>query len=259
MKFRVLIVAALFLIGCAKRYDVRAREPLELPDLATLNTTERLGYELFLMDRAAWKATDAALAAGLETTPAQGWITILNPQGWTVRFIGPCDAGNCSFMDVESDGVEARPVVVSGIEEPLPDDQASQWRARQLAGASDFRRCTETYNTVVVDWTFQNQPAWRIYLLASSTDSRDVVLTGHHRITVSRDGREILLKEPLSKSCVVQRPPKNVVGLVLTHILDPEPIETHVFTSLDYQMPLYIGTESGQFEVRGPKIRRIAE
>lgn len=46
---------------------------------------------------------------------------------------------------------------------------------------------------------------------------------------------------------------------MVSHILHPEPIETHVFTSLDYRMPLYVRTETGSYEVHGASIRRMGD
>jgi hypothetical protein len=43
------------------------------------------------------------------------------------------------------------------------------------------------------------------------------------------------------------------------HFLHPEPIETHVFTSLDYRMPLFVKTASGPFEMNGARITRMPD
>jgi hypothetical protein len=131
------------------------------------------------------------------------------------------------------------------------------WRARESALRSGFRACTPRYNTVVLPAKLDD--AWRVYLLAASQDADEVVLTGHHRVTVSPDGRSVRSAEPLSKSCVVGRRTHDepVEGLFLTHVLDPEPIETHVFTSLNYGVTLYVGTERGTYEVEGAHIELV--
>ncbi len=251
------VLLTLLGLACAATPAVRDRPPLRVPNLATLAPVEALGYEIYLRDQAAWQATDAALAQGLLETPSKGWITILDVNGWTVRFVGPCGPGICSYMDVQKTDPAVPPIVTKLPGEPLSPEQSTRWRARQTAAATDFRACTPKYNTVVTSAQHEGRPAWRVYLLASSEHPRDVVLTGHHRITVSGDGRTVLLEEPLSKSCVIDQPPPNVVGLMLSHSLDPEPIETHVFTSLDYRMALFLRTETGTFEIEGASIKKV--
>ncbi|MEN1728369.1 MAG: hypothetical protein AAGJ52_08000, partial [Pseudomonadota bacterium] len=77
-------------------------DPFPPPDdLAALSETERLGYAIYRHDRAAWGATDLAMANGLMSTPAQGWISTEDSDGRIhVRFIGPCAEGWCSFFDI---------------------------------------------------------------------------------------------------------------------------------------------------------------
>lgn len=202
----LVVASTLGLLACASAPAVRDRPPLEIPSLDAMSPVEALGYELYRQDQAAWQASDIAMAWGAERTPATGWITLLRDDGWIVRFVGSCGAGVCSFVDVEKTGsrepsLEAHP---NGAE--LPPDQAARWHARETAAATKFRACTPRYNTVVTSTEVDGEPAWRVYLLASSDDPNDVVLTGHHRITVSADGRTVLREEPLSKSCGVSQP-----------------------------------------------------
>jgi hypothetical protein len=250
----VLVAVA---VGCAA--PPPARLPFPTPELDELSPTELLGYQIYLLDHAAWLATDAALESGLRDAPTEGWLAVPTGSGVSVRFIGPCGNAPCSYIDVQL-GVQSLPQVAK-LDPPLalPEEQAAMWRARQLAVGTEFRACTPTYNTVVVPAEHDGSPVWRVYLLAASVDSDDVVLTGHHRITVTADGRSILSAEALSKSCVISAVPAHAQAkaLFITHVLDPEPIETHVFTSLYYGIPLFVGTEQGTFKVEGASIRPV--
>jgi len=78
-------------------------------------------------------------------------------------------------------------------------------------------------------------------------------------MTISLDGRTLLESEPLSKSCIVNKaePGKPLAALFVTHVLHPDPIETHVFTRLNYQLPLYVGTKRGTFKVDGAHIELV--
>jgi hypothetical protein len=44
---------------------------------------------------------------------------------------------------------------------------------------------------------------------------------------------------------------------LVSHVLHPHPIETHVFTSLSYGRRLYVGTEAGAWAVEEGEIRWI--
>lgn len=248
----------LSVLGCSMHSGLHARPPYPAPLPETLNPIEALGYEIYRQDEAAWKATDAALESGLEDTPSSGWLALISEGGWRVRFIGPCGAEACAYMDVEQRIVALAPTVFPRDRAALSDDEAAMWRARETALASDFRRCTAQYNTAVVPDELEGEPVWRVYLLASSSDARDVVLAGHHRVTTSYDGRAILAHEPLSKSCLVPRVVDETSAMVVTHLLHPTPIETHVFTSLTYRIPIFVGASGGQFKVEGTKITRIS-
>jgi hypothetical protein len=47
--------------------------------------------------------------------------------------------------------------------------------------------------------------------------------------------------------------------LVVTHVLDDHPIETHVFLSLLHGLPLYVITESAMWSVDKGKIRLLMD
>jgi hypothetical protein len=254
----VRAIALAIVVGCSSTpYDVReSREPFPPPDLQSLSPVERLGWTIYRHDRAAWSATDQALAQGLGETPAAGWITVEQDFGSIlVRFAGPCGNAVCSYLDVATGSGIA--IVTQGAPDPLPPDQAGAWRARKLVSSAEFRACTPRYNTVVLPTEHDGEPAWVVYLLASSTEPDDVILTGHHRFTVSFEGDQVLKAEALSNSCIVSKAKESVVAPFVTHVLHPEPIETHVFTSLDYHLPLYVGTEKGTYEVRGASVRLV--
>jgi hypothetical protein len=49
------------------------------------------------------------------------------------------------------------------------------------------------------------------------------------------------------------------VVLPVTHVLDPFPIETHVFMSLNYQAPVIVITARSNFFVQGTTLRFLGE
>ena len=249
----------MLLVGCAKpHYEPPSREPFPAPDETLLTQVERRGYAIYRHDQAAWIATDLALASGLTQTPARGWITV-EPDHETVlvRFVGPCGELTCPYLDVHV-GTGA-PIVSRPPIGPLPREQMAAWRARELALSSPMRACTPKYNTVVLPHDSGPASGWYVYLLATSESADEIVLTGHHRYLVSAAGDSILKSEPLSRSCIVSRLHSDAEVLLLTHNLHPEPIETHVFTSLNYRLTLAVSTEEGDFFVAGTTIHQIRQ
>ncbi len=235
--------------------SLNAAEPQRETDKeVSIRFAQERGLRIYQRDRAAWRATDAALAIGLGQTKARGWITIRTDHGWLVRFVAHCEERFCSVLDVRSDGERAKARLLD-TPAPLSSHEQIAWKARQLALSTDYRQCNRRYNTVVIPPRGQNSE-WTIYLLAATDDPNAVVLTGHHRVTVSSDGTEVRQNEALSKSCLIM--PRNLIAaaVIVTH-LGPQPIETHVFTSLNYRLPIIVGTKSGNFAVEGATIRKV--
>ena len=246
---RTWVAVLVLALGCAS--SPKAPEP------DRFEAVESLGRRVFESDRAARIGTDAAMAAGVQQLPVQGWISNERGAGWLVRFIGSCGEDVCSLMDVTVDaaGQAAARIVTT----KLLEDELAEWQARQLAVQSEFRRCAPTYDTVVLPGVRDGGAVWLVYLLAASRREDDVVLGGHVRVTVNANGTEILKSEPLSKSCIVAKRDPKSAGLMVTHVLDPEPIETHVFASLAYRTPIFVATEKGVFAVENGKIRKVED
>jgi len=93
-------------------------------------------------------------------------------------------------------------------------------------------------------------------VLAATTNPKAVLLGGHHRLTISANGHEVLEKRAFSNTCLTLKKDAAVAALYATHVLDPYPVETHVFASLLHHVPIYIGTENGMFVVEGKAIRK---
>jgi hypothetical protein len=251
---RTLAPAIALVLGCAGA-------PASLPPLdpAHLYAIEQRGQQIYELDRAAARATGVALPAGLRDLNVDGWIVVRSDSGLMVRFVGACAEGVCSLMDVDVPRAETPPVALRALPpEPLSGEQAAMWRARQMAATVSFVACTPGYNTVVLPR--EGDDPWTVYLLAATADPELVVLTGHHRVTVTPDGRAILRTESLARDCVVskrQMAPADALGFMLTDDLHAEPIETHVFASLLYAMPLRVRTARGEFRVEGAKIEPV--
>jgi len=76
---------------------------------------------------------------------------------------------------------------------------------------------------------------------------------------VSTDGRTVVEQRMMSKGCQATRAPPNVqmAALYLNHVLDDMPVETDVFTSLSYFLPLFVLAGGEAWEVDGTRIRQM--
>jgi len=208
---------------------------------------ERLAFEIYAHDIAAWRATDEAIESGFDLAAAgvDGWIAVPDEgHQFRVRFIDEGGSGPVSLLDVDLDVSSERPGLVT--ERPggaaLSPIERSMWRARQLAVHSKFRACSDRYNSVVLQ--APGSENWLVYLLAA-TVKRELVVGGHHRILVSADGSEILEATALSQGCLtIPLDPKTEV-LAFTQNASEEPLETSVLLSLQVDKPIAFRVPGG--------------
>ena len=122
-------------------------------------------------------------------------------------------------------------------------------------------RCAQRYNAVVLK--DPDSDDWLVWLLASTTDPNSLILTGHCRFRISADGHSLLRRDQLSATCITSDRREaardgQLNALVVSHIVSPLPVETHVFASLLYRLPIYVVTVGNDtiWAVEGAKVRR---
>ena len=227
------------------------------PDLSEL---EAVGQALFAKDRAAWLATDRVVESyGQLPAELRGWVTVPAGDGWRVVFVQEEEEGDgyCGKLSVPVDEAGAGSLRRQGSCEPLTSEQRAMFLARQTALSALRTHCTSAYNTVVLPHQGQ-EAAWAVYLLAATQDPGEVVVGGHVRVLVGDGGTRIVDYQELSNACLtLELPPSGEgkpVGLMVTHVLDDHPIETHVFLSLAHELKLYVITKSAMWSVDQGKI-----
>jgi hypothetical protein len=139
--------------------------------------------------------------------------------------------------------------------EPTLPLYAAMYNARSLAMKNLALRCETNYNTVVLP----DGDNWSVYALAVSSRPGVRVIGGHNKITVDHTGSHILDARAFSKSCLMMPPPPGNSNppAATTHLVDPTPVETHVYFSLFYREPLYVTTDIGNWLVENGHISRI--
>jgi hypothetical protein len=237
-----VLFLALGLSGTAMAQD--AAPEIRQFDIPTL---EKLGQDMYAQDQAAWHATDALFAlhpqAELMTEKVRGWIVEDRPEGALVRFVRLTDNGPEAAYDVSMAG--AKPAISVPQDRALSDSEKAQYAARSLAIKSVTQRCGDNYNTVVLK--DPEGPGWLAWALAATTNPNLVMAGGHHRLTVSADGSQVLRMDALSRTCaIIQKvgapAGSTVAALAATQLVSNVPVETFVFLNLEHHMPLYVLT-----------------
>lgn len=239
-------------LGCARTpEDEPAGTPVPYEliahgvDRAALSTVERRGFDLYVRDIAASRATNAAIAAlaGRERARGDiaGWIVVPYEQGFLVRFVTQTEQ---SVIDVSVDPFSAlAPYVVEN--EPskaLSPRETAMWRARQLAIEEPIARCSDRYNTVVLPESDRDDSDWLVYLIAVAMDPTHFMVGGHHRIRVDATGGRVLEQFAFSRGCMSPEYEPRSAGFVVTHLVSSEPVETQVYLSLLHGMRLFVAT-----------------
>lgn len=229
---------------------------------ASLSGLEDVGKALYAKDRAARLATDRLMENGQLLSGLRGWVTLPSDGDWRVVFVEEEGEAYCSRMSVLVDENGAGPLGRSETCEPLTSEQRPMFLARQAALSALRTRCSENYNTVVLPHEGP-EAAWAVYLLAATQEPGKVVIGGHVRVLVREGGVAIVDYQPLSNTCLTLETPSSgegkPVALMVFHVLDDHPIETHVFLSLLQKLELYVMTESAMWSVAEGRIKLLMD
>lgn len=232
--------------------------------ISEIERAQSLGRAVFEHDIAAARATDALAPSGVFQSDQRirGWITERDDGGWLVRFVGEDGPAYVALYDVRLHEPQRPIVTVMSPPDPLTIREGAMYRAREAALATPFMRCSHAFNTVVLPDPDSQTGGWLVYVLAATTTQGEIVAGGHQRFRLSPDGVQVIEHEPLSESCfrlnpAPPEPGSDTVAAVVTHLVSPTPIETHVWMSLQAGLPIYVGTSLGAWRVDGDQIHFV--
>lgn len=271
----IVIVTLLMLIGCTKTTLVEENTDIHDP-YRIMNTipedlqisvakAELFGAEIYMQDIAAWVVTDFLSDNGVlaRDERLRGWVTEHTDQDITsgrmiVTFVGDVDGELKGLYQVETQSgkVFEKTYLADQDGFDLTPSQLYMFKSRQTALKSDFRACSDRYNTAVIKFNDEVNNYNIVYLLAGSVKYGEVMAGGNYQLIINESGEEILENNPLSKSCIVLQKAEGVAALTLSHIVEPTPNAVHVFLSLLHQVPIYILTTENKitWKVDGNKI-----
>jgi hypothetical protein len=96
-----------------------------------------------------------------------------------------------------------------------------------------------------------------VYLLAGTTKAKVAVFGKHYRALVATGSNQVTYLKELTKSVLevpLEENGQSPVALTVTHLVTEYPLETHVFTSLLLDLPVYVATSRGMWRVNGDQI-----
>lgn len=227
-------------------------------------TIEALGVAIYEQDIRAAKATDLLFAKKIDPVKSglRGWIVEGDAKSMSVRFVREKDGAMEAFYDVSFDGKNT-----PALEEPqnrqLSAAQLAQLRARTLAAKSITRPASQNYNVVILP--DPEREGLLVYALAATTDVDSIMVGGHYRFTVSKDGEKLEQSDELFRSFMVLNkkakdlPPGAVPqALWMTTLVSDMPLETHVYLSLLHRTAFLVGTpDKHVWEVQNGKMRMV--
>ena len=240
MRIVLLIAAVLFSFSSALASEIRE---------FSIPTLERLGAELSRRDAMAARASDLVLAKHpeLKKGPLLEWVTDFS-NGGSVYWI----------VDTEPQPTPVYKVVGSRIEDirgkPLPAEIQTRYHARRTAIKAVLPKLNGAYGA---HYNFEvlNDPdgsGFLVYALAATNKRDEMFVGGHFRITVSADGSTVERIDDLSKGLLrfkLEGDKKLELNASAQAVNSNHPVETFVYSSYLYHIPMFVGTKDKAYWV----------
>ncbi len=233
-------------------------------ELAAVREAESRGAEIYAYDQAAWHSTDRMQAdlkkrkwtldkaqqegmAGYIVEPASDGLLL-------ATYYGVKDGKTFAMARYWMRGskVERGGFLKDGDDPALSPLalQLVETRKRAVDAAIEqkvFRCSRGNLNTVVLPPRADGSiPA---YVMSSAVETGVFPAGGHYRYVFGADGK-LLSSRAFSKSCVsvdTRNVPKKAAGFGVSHLLDPQPTEVHVFVSYNVPITLFVITDSNRY------------
>lgn len=246
--------------GCERGRSTDQPEALDPAELAhALAEVTALGREIHRRDLFAWWASDAAVPqlTAADAEVLRGWVLDADDPS-LMYFVAELDGAPHSLLHVRCSEASSCSVERPAEPPPLSERNAAQLRAIATARQHpSFEPTSERYNHVVVPTA---DSRWAVYLIAATVDPNLAMLGRHYRFLVSADGARVVDWRAFSKTALALElhpagmpEDSSVEALVVTHLLDPIPTESHVWAALNYRTKLgvVIGSTLWMIDVDG--------
>lgn len=220
---------------------------------------ETTGRAIYLHDQAAAVASDAVTTLKAFRQDGKqgrlgGWITQQRDAGIVVTFLSSESEPRARYrVTVGSEGRVVGDIEALAEPATLTPQELGAAHARNTAANAEFAACSRSYNTVVLADPREGG-GWIAYLLPGTTKHGIVPIGGSYRLDLDASGERILKQRGFTRSCIVLESPRDSVGMMITHLLDPVPTEAHVFWSLWANKPMYVSTSAGLWKIEEGRV-----
>jgi hypothetical protein len=230
---------------------------------AAAKEAEVRGAEIYAYDQAAWHSTDRFVidlqkhGLTLETAQDAGFGGyVVEPAGGGLLMVTYYAKNEGKWVAMARYWVQGSRVKKGGFLKPKDDSTLSPLALKLIdvrekvidtAVEQKVFLCTKgNLNTVVLppraDGTI---PA---YVMSSGVETGVFPAGGHYRYVFGTDGK-LLSSRAFTKACVnvdVKAVPRNAAGYAVSHMLDPQPTEIHVFVSYNTPVKLFVIIEGSK-------------
>lgn len=271
---------AVFLAGCAtpqrppepRQGQPAAQDQLPIPAayLPHVRRAEGIGRQLYLLDKVGAIGTDVVMerVPDFQSRGIGGYLPVQegDPNG------KPKDSFMVMFFTKEEPPRIAYEVRVKVNGKPdfaaftppkaMADSALPIVRARAAAIAA-VPNHQQPLNPVVLPGSATDEKGILVYLIAGTTTPNRAVFGKHYRVLMPDHGDAPTYVMPMSKTAFELPVRKEAQGgetteaLMVTHLVSDWPLETHVLVSLQFKVPVYVGTAVGIWRIDGDKISFI--
>jgi hypothetical protein len=241
------------------------------PDPAMIAFAAQRGGLLYRLDRAAWVATDVFRTTWRNRPGVTlgGWVVEELEDRRLVTFYGKTPTGPVALARFgEREGrITTRAPMLTGADTTLSEVQRGLVNARERASAfglspearqQSIGPCTAApFNSVVIP-TPKADGSYEVYLMTAWLGRDSYPMGGHFRVLVPQDG-PMKLDRAFTTGCLnlgTGQAGMRTEAMFLSHVLDPQPTEIHVFAAQTLRLPVYVGIDGVVFSVRGTDIKQ---
>lgn len=256
------LLSRLLLIAAATMAAPALADPTA-QQLAAAKEAEARGAEIYAYDQAAWHSTDRfvidlrKVKLTLEQVSAQGvrgYVVEPTEKGLLlVTYYAQKDGRTWAFARYWMAGSSVRR---GGLVKPGEDDALSalalklvELRAKGVAAAGEsksFYCGMGNPNTVVL--SPRADGTYPVYVMSAATQAGRFPAGGHSRFDFDGAGK-LVAHRAFTKGCIdvdTAAIPKGAEGFGVSHSLDPQPTEVHVFVSYNVPVKLFVIIEPGK-------------
>lgn len=216
-------------------------------DQSALRTAEDRGRQIYLHDHAVVVVSDAVQPLFTEKARQhlRGYITEEKGGAIVVTYYGTGEDERLAAWYRAAVGPDGRllgTVSQYDIPQGLSEYEEHAAAARRTGMNYKFRPCAQNYNSVVLPTT----DGWQVYLIPGTTENGVVPYGGTYRVDIDATGQSIVADRGFTKSCLTLstqvKEGQTPEALYVSHLLDTQPTEVHVFWQLWSRLNWHIVT-----------------